>query len=279
MENAENFWSNLRDTSSTQFEPTDEEQVFLDKLDKLPYYQRYLITESYDKSLREIAKEFEGINQNASPEFWDYHQKYGIKTKPTAEQVRYMNPEELSVYSKIDWERKEKNQESYMTPLDKINLFVEAIKHVHRTVPRTEEEWKEGKKAIGKYKKEIERLERVIDKNNTYKQNNTTFDKKEDSEEGMKYLMISAPTEAGNEVNLNWLDSKDFDNDIETSILDSYRPFKFVEDDKRKSYIIVERNGRKISFEALKNEICEATFTKTGTLRRKLRQFSQYDDK
>ena len=38
------------------FQPTDEEQAILDKINELPYHQREFIEESYDHSLREIEK-------------------------------------------------------------------------------------------------------------------------------------------------------------------------------------------------------------------------------
>ena len=43
----------VKDESSV-FEPTDEEQVYLDKINDLPYKQQEFIAESYDHSLREI---------------------------------------------------------------------------------------------------------------------------------------------------------------------------------------------------------------------------------
>jgi hypothetical protein len=274
-ENTGNFWDNIAD-KNVPFEPTDEQQALLDVIYAQPYEQRYFLAESYDKSFREMASEFDGINQKLTPEFWAYHEKYGIKHKPNEEQVRYMNADELNVFNRIDWKRRKKKEleEPYMTPVDKIKILVQAIKQVHRTEPRTEEEWKEGKKAIGKYKKEIERLERVIDKNNTYKQTTADFESKSEMEEGMKYYMTSTQ-----DINPSWVETKDFENSIETDLLDSYRPFTFNEDNKSKSYIIVSRNGRKVSFEDLKNEISEATFTKAGNLRRKLREFEKIDKK
>ena len=43
----------VEDTTSA-FEPTDEEQGLLDRINSLPYKQREFIEESYDHSLREI---------------------------------------------------------------------------------------------------------------------------------------------------------------------------------------------------------------------------------
>jgi len=41
---------------SIPFEPTDEQKEILDRIAKLPYHQREIIEESYDRSIRNIAK-------------------------------------------------------------------------------------------------------------------------------------------------------------------------------------------------------------------------------
>jgi len=75
-------------------------------------------------------------------------------------------------------------------------------------------------------------------------------------------------------VNLGFIPLATYESELESAILESYRPFKFIEDDKSKSYIIVERSSKEIPFSTLKNEICMITYTKAGLLRRKLRQLS-----
>jgi DNA-directed RNA polymerase specialized sigma24 family protein len=44
----------LEDTTNV-FEPTDKENEYLDKTDSLKWYQKELLSESYDRSIREIA--------------------------------------------------------------------------------------------------------------------------------------------------------------------------------------------------------------------------------
>lgn len=48
------------ETSGTteQFEPNDEQQVYLDRFAELPFLEQEIIEESYDRSLREIGDEF-----------------------------------------------------------------------------------------------------------------------------------------------------------------------------------------------------------------------------
>lgn len=50
-------WS-LKGGIENTFEPNDEEQELLDRIDKLPYVQKELLEESYDRSIREISKEY-----------------------------------------------------------------------------------------------------------------------------------------------------------------------------------------------------------------------------
>lgn len=46
---------NELEDSERDYEPNDEEQKLLDRIDKLPYTQKELLEESYDRSLREIG--------------------------------------------------------------------------------------------------------------------------------------------------------------------------------------------------------------------------------
>jgi len=50
-------WS-LKSGMDNTYEPTDEEQELLNRINKLPYVQKELLEESYDRSIREIAKEY-----------------------------------------------------------------------------------------------------------------------------------------------------------------------------------------------------------------------------
>ena len=92
----------------------------------------------------------------------------------------------------------------------------------------------------------------------------------EEREQAMKY----GKNTMAMKVNLGFIPLATYESELESAILESYRPFKFIEDDKSNSYIIVERNSREVAFSTLKNEICMVTYTKAGLLRRKLRQLS-----
>jgi DNA-directed RNA polymerase specialized sigma24 family protein len=48
---------NLKDYKNT-FEPSDKQQIYLDRFNELPMVQQELIQESFDKSTRQIGREF-----------------------------------------------------------------------------------------------------------------------------------------------------------------------------------------------------------------------------
>lgn len=59
-----NYNSNLFEESEhiyneSKFEPTDREQVFIDRAKKLPYIEREILAESYDRSIRHVADTFD----------------------------------------------------------------------------------------------------------------------------------------------------------------------------------------------------------------------------
>jgi len=83
---------------------------------------------------------------------------------------------------------------------------------------------------------------------------------------------LKAPTKLSSDSGV--IPIKEYDTVLETLIIESYSDFYFDETDKSNSFIILDRNGTKIPFQDIMNEVSQITFTKSNQLRVKLRYFS-----
>jgi hypothetical protein len=115
-ENTGNFWDNIAD-KNVPFEPTDEEQRFLDKLAKLPYHQREFIALTYYYSFREIGRLF---NTN-----------YGFAHKETHKGLSFIMGEngKDKMYSNSNLKilKAKKNNEEILMTEEEFTLWIDRI--------------------------------------------------------------------------------------------------------------------------------------------------------